>query len=396
MKRSASSAQSELAAVEASSLQPLPVELGVVPDRPLREAPRRVRDRALRDHAELGRRPTTCRRFHWSAMLTLRLDAAEPAGVRGEREVLVVAAVAGDADLARRRRPRRGRPAGRRAAAPRPGRSAGGRRRCAPTASGAVTARCSARTLAGDQSGWPATPEPPLRGEHELVAAAGRGGGRCAPRSRRSRSAVSTRVTPRSRAAVEQRGGLGLGDVGLADLPGAQPDHRDVEAGPAEGSLLHVSARTWPGPPTRSPRPGRAGRDRARGCSARATTEASRSTVARRVGVDEGEVRRLADRERTALVGQPGDVRGHGRHPGRDLAPAQGAGADHRLDDHGERGLQPEHPGRASTKACSLSWRACGAWSVATTSIVPSASASRTAATSSALRSGGLTLNVGS
>ena len=56
----------------------------------------------------------------------------------------------------------------------------------------------------------------------------------------------------------------------------------------------------------------------------------------------------------------------------------------------------PSIPKAASTKACSLSCRACGAWSVATASIVPSVSASRTAATSSALRSGGLTLYVGS
>ena len=53
-------------------------------------------------------------------------------------------------------------------------------------------------------------------------------------------------------------------------------------------------------------------------------------------------------------------------------------------------------PNAASANACSLSCRACGAWSVATASIVPSASAVPYASTSSAGRSGGLTLYVGS
>ena len=57
---------------------------------------------------------------------------------------------------------------------------------------------------------------------------------------------------------------------------------------------------------------------------------------------------------------------------------------------------RPSIPKAASTNACSLSWRACGAWSVATASIVPSASASRSAAMSSSGRSGGFTLKTGS
>ena len=56
----------------------------------------------------------------------------------------------------------------------------------------------------------------------------------------------------------------------------------------------------------------------------------------------------------------------------------------------------PSMPNAASTNACSLSCRACGAWSVATASMVPSASAARSASTSSAGRSGGLTLKTGS
>ena len=57
---------------------------------------------------------------------------------------------------------------------------------------------------------------------------------------------------------------------------------------------------------------------------------------------------------------------------------------------------RPSMPGAASTKACSLSCRACGAWSVPTAAIVPSARASRSAATCSSGRSGGFTLYVGS
>ena len=53
-------------------------------------------------------------------------------------------------------------------------------------------------------------------------------------------------------------------------------------------------------------------------------------------------------------------------------------------------------PKAAQSHSQSLSCAACGAWSVPTASIVPSASASRSAATSSAVRNGGLTLNSGS
>ncbi|KFD42645.1 hypothetical protein IU11_19125 [Cellulosimicrobium sp. MM] len=57
---------------------------------------------------------------------------------------------------------------------------------------------------------------------------------------------------------------------------------------------------------------------------------------------------------------------------------------------------RPVMPNAAAAHSQSLSSRACGAWSVATMSIVPSARPSRTASTSAAVRSGGLTLNVGS
>ena len=53
-------------------------------------------------------------------------------------------------------------------------------------------------------------------------------------------------------------------------------------------------------------------------------------------------------------------------------------------------------PNAAATHSVSLSSSGCGAWSVATQSMVPSASPARRAATSSAVRSGGLTLNTGS
>ena len=57
---------------------------------------------------------------------------------------------------------------------------------------------------------------------------------------------------------------------------------------------------------------------------------------------------------------------------------------------------RPSMPGFAAAHSVSLSSGACGAWSVATQSIVPSARPSRSAATSSAVRSGGFTLNTGS
>ena len=49
-------------------------------------------------------------------------------------------------------------------------------------------------------------------------------------------------------------------------------------------------------------------------------------------------------------------------------------------------------PNAAALHSQSLSSTGCGAWSVATMSIVPSARPSRTASTSSLVRSGGFTL----
>ena len=49
-------------------------------------------------------------------------------------------------------------------------------------------------------------------------------------------------------------------------------------------------------------------------------------------------------------------------------------------------------PMAAAAHSVSLSSTGCGAWSVATQSIVPSASAARSASTSARVRSGGLTL----
>ena len=56
----------------------------------------------------------------------------------------------------------------------------------------------------------------------------------------------------------------------------------------------------------------------------------------------------------------------------------------------------PVMPNAAVSHSVSLSSTGCGAWSVATQSMVPSASPSRSAATSAAVRSGGLTLYTGS
>src|SRR6266550_1122728 len=54
----------------------------------------------------------------------------------------------------------------------------------------------------------------------------------------------------------------------------------------------------------------------------------------------------------------------------------------------------PINPGGAASNSASFSWAACGAWSVAMLSIVPSARAARSASTSFAERSGGLTLKL--
>ncbi len=57
---------------------------------------------------------------------------------------------------------------------------------------------------------------------------------------------------------------------------------------------------------------------------------------------------------------------------------------------------RPVIPIDAAAHSQSLSSTVWGAWSVATASIVPSASAARSASTSSELRSGGFTLKTGS
>ena len=57
---------------------------------------------------------------------------------------------------------------------------------------------------------------------------------------------------------------------------------------------------------------------------------------------------------------------------------------------------RPSIPGRALAHSVSLSSTACGAWSVATASMTPSARPARSAWTSASVRSGGLTLKTGS
>ena len=57
---------------------------------------------------------------------------------------------------------------------------------------------------------------------------------------------------------------------------------------------------------------------------------------------------------------------------------------------------KPNMPGGAWLKGRSFDSGACGAWSVATASMVPSHNPAMTAATSSSVRSGGLTLKTGS
>ncbi len=57
---------------------------------------------------------------------------------------------------------------------------------------------------------------------------------------------------------------------------------------------------------------------------------------------------------------------------------------------------RPTMPFAAASHSLCFASTGCGAWSVATMSIVPSASAARSASVSSVRRSGGLTLNRGS
>ena len=59
----------------------------------------------------------------------------------------------------------------------------------------------------------------------------------------------------------------------------------------------------------------------------------------------------------------------------------------------GRQSSRPIIPGAASASSQSFSSGECGAWSVAMQSIVPSASAARSASTSSVSRSGGFTLH---
>ena len=72
------------------------------------------------------------------------------------------------------------------------------------------------------------------------------------------------------------------------------------------------------------------------------------------------------------------------------------AGRDQLGERQRQGGLEPEHPRGRLVEAALLGLRAWGAWSVAMASIVPSARPRCTAATSAAVRSGGLTLNTGS
>ena len=131
---------------------------------------------------------------------------------------------------------------------------------------------------------------------------------------------------------------------------------------------------------------------RARGCCATATPRRRGRPPPTADGVDQGDVGRLPDRQRAAVALEPGDPGGVLRHHPGDVGPGHRAGVTITSLTTESAVSRPSIPKAASTNACSLSCRACGAWSVATASMVPSASASRRAATSSSGRSGGLTL----
>ena len=96
--------------------------------------------------------------------------------------------------------------------------------------------------------------------------------------------------------------------------------------------------------------------------------------------VDQDHVGRLTGGQRPALAGQPGDPgRGDG-HPSAPPRPSRAGRVDHRLQHHG-RARSPARACRTRPRRRRAPCRAgrAGAWSVATASMVPSASASRRA-----------------
>ena len=69
-----------------------------------------------------------------------------------------------------------------------------------------------------------------------------------------------------------------------------------------------------------------------------------RSITAPRAGIDQDHIGRLAHSQRSALIGKPGNMCWHDRHPFRQLRPVQQTGVDHRFHNHRERRLQTQHP----------------------------------------------------
>jgi hypothetical protein len=114
------------------------------------------------------------------------------------------------------------------------------------------------------------------------------------------------------------------------------------------------------------------------------------------VRVDEHQVGRLADGDRRPCPGSRA-IRA-GRTDIRSATPAQSSRPVSTIAacTTDSAVSSPSIPIAAAAHSQSLSSTGCGAWSVATASIVPSASPSRSACTSVAVRSGGFTLNTGS
>ena len=112
------------------------------------------------------------------------------------------------------------------------------------------------------------------------------------------------------------------------------------------------------------------------------------------VGVDHTEVRRSTGHHR-----HPVPVRRCRRWPPGAMraGPAPREGPVPTRRGPGQRPSPgPAFPEGPRSKGISLACGACGAWSVATASMVPSARPARMAATSASVRSGGWTLNTGS
>ena len=257
-------------------------------------------------------------------------------------------------------------------------RSSGGRRRDVEPGDAGAAARSAGAAGGGGGAGTsslpggalpPAAPHPPERQRRSAASTASGqqraaaptrspvrtlGGQRHAPR--RNRDHVSARrVGPDRVRCRDARSGL---------RPAPVQDRRT----PAQEGATHRC---------------RAAPARRRGCCGCARPTSRRTTVRRASGSTSTRLAGSPTCERAALA-RPAGRCGPGAADIRSATPrpVEQPGRDHGLDHDRQRRLQAEHAEGRAAHSHSLSSIGCGAWSVATTSIVPSASASRSASTS--------------